>query len=253
MTSLRIGVLIIGSLLWETNTHCRKAWREDRLDMSNRKLVQTHTRYGRVSESRSRQYTMVFSPSAASSTAFVVPCRATVTSASAFFEEAEQLAGREGYGTGSRWPVWGTVAVLASPTFDSSGLADDWMQYFQGRVHSDCEVLTRHGPGEAPSVNRNGFLQVGWPKGITSEVVSECDAILATANAPRPWTTARYATPQQIAEACVDAGRADYFRNNLLAGIRTADDFEIWRHIKERYPEWASSAEYRDVDTTFCL
>lgn len=53
---LTAGVLIIGSLLWDSEKE-RPAWRAARLDVAGAQTVTAPIRYGRLSESR---YTMVF-------------------------------------------------------------------------------------------------------------------------------------------------------------------------------------------------
>ena len=107
-----LGVLIIGSLLWESNQQ-RVAWRE-RLDMGRPRHVRVPIRYGRFSERR-RAYTMVFWPDLAENRfghAIAIQCRSYD-----IVEEAKCLWVAE-----SKTPVeggvsasWGCVALLPNP------------------------------------------------------------------------------------------------------------------------------------------
>ncbi len=58
--SLRGGVIIIGSLLWD-NKISRQEWRKNDLYNRNRFKVNVPIRYGRCSDTRNNTYTMIFS------------------------------------------------------------------------------------------------------------------------------------------------------------------------------------------------
>jgi hypothetical protein len=72
--NLRTGVLVVGSLDWESTIYggafvatldpVRSNWRKTRLKVDKRstQYVRVPIRYGRLSESRGNTYTMVFSP-----------------------------------------------------------------------------------------------------------------------------------------------------------------------------------------------
>ena len=111
---LRAGVLIIGSLLWESR---REAWRKARMDMAYSKSVTAPIRYGRLSERRGKTYTMVFSSLCEAGRAKVVRCAGTVSSAEDLIAEAEHLCAAE-----QNEPVahsicgrWSCVAILWNP------------------------------------------------------------------------------------------------------------------------------------------
>jgi hypothetical protein len=246
MAELKIGILIIGSLLWETERYDRPRWRAERLNMAARQLVETKTRYGRLSSTKT--YTMTFSESAGVSTAYVVPCREIVRKADDLFEEADRLARAEGLGSKERWSDFGAVGALSKPETNPPVL-DGWPEYFQHRVNDGCEATTAHGVGEAPSLNTNGFLNVAWPRCCDQGSPNDCDILLATANAPTLNDDGNYPMPAKIARKWIDAGQADYFRNNVMWGMRTAEDVEIWRHIRAADPAWAIGDEYNRLAT----
>ena len=71
---LNVGVLIIGSLFWDSEQN-RPAWRDARLDMATAQTVTAPIRYGRRSgRNRGYTYTMVFSRLAELGHAKVVQC-----------------------------------------------------------------------------------------------------------------------------------------------------------------------------------
>jgi hypothetical protein len=58
---LNTGILIIGSLLWDSEDN-RPAWRDARLDIASAEAVTAPIRYGRLSgKKRGRTYTPSFS------------------------------------------------------------------------------------------------------------------------------------------------------------------------------------------------
>ncbi len=58
--SLKGGVLIIGSLLWDKEK-IRVDWKENYLDNKNSKTIAAPIRYGRISSDRHCTFTMIFS------------------------------------------------------------------------------------------------------------------------------------------------------------------------------------------------
>jgi len=90
---LTAGVLIIGSLLWDSKKG-RPAWRKARLDTGSAQTVTAPIRYGRLSESRGNSYTMVFSRLCQAGQAQLVPCSHTISCLQELIEEAEHLGRR---------------------------------------------------------------------------------------------------------------------------------------------------------------
>jgi hypothetical protein len=135
--NLKIGVLIIGSLDWESKdygddfseelgrhgrTLCprRVEWRNSRLmgDVGSEFRVNVPIRYGRLSRSRDDTYTMVFSPAYKDrlGTAKVIRCKQDVISITNLTKEAEELwkaeSGRSGLSAES-----GCVALVTPEGF----------------------------------------------------------------------------------------------------------------------------------------
>jgi hypothetical protein len=113
---LTAGVLIIGSLLWDS-TNGRPAWREARLDRTSAQSVTAPIRYGRLSESRGNTYTMVFSRLCESGRAKVLRCNQSISTPEDLMVEAEALwkAEQPGACAGRIAAEWGCVALLCNP------------------------------------------------------------------------------------------------------------------------------------------
>jgi hypothetical protein len=190
---------------------------------------------------------MVLSRSARNGAAVVIPARRSSTPED-LFEEVRRLAIAENLEDNGKWRSFGAVGVLVKPgSVERSRVLEKWPNYFREHVNSSCEVTTLHGPGEAPSLRSDGFLDMEWPRCCGNDPSSSCDLLLATANAPTLTSDSTYPTPKQIAQNCLNAEQADYFKNNVLHGIRTAEDVEIWRHIKEANPAWITTDDYDRV------
>ncbi|NEJ82058.1 hypothetical protein GR268_36290 [Rhizobium leguminosarum] len=71
------------------------------------------------------------------------------------------------------------------------------------------------------------------------------DLILAAATVPEADTP----TPEAVARAILSQGKGheNYFLNNVLHGIRTASDEEIFTIIEKESPDWISADGYRDA------
>jgi hypothetical protein len=251
LKELHIGVLIIGSLLWDDGPHRRDYWRAERLDMGGSLRVGTRTRYGRrsVAGDRRGQYTMVFSENAGPSTGYIVPCRRTVDSVAAIIEEADELAAAEGLIRGGRWEEWGAVGLLRnSNSIVSDEILMSWSRYFRSHVFEHT-VHNLAGPEDASPLDPSGYLSIKWPDGpALASVHGECDLLLAAANVPT-LTKSGYAMPAEIALSLVESPKqAEYFLQNVVGGIRTADDLEIWQSIKNLDPTWASETKYQLLD-----
>ena len=86
---LTAGVLIIGSLLWDSEED-HPTWRDVRLDIASAQAVTAPIRYGRLSgKKRGHTHTMVFSRLCKIGQAKVVHCCHTVSSTADLIEEAD--------------------------------------------------------------------------------------------------------------------------------------------------------------------
>lgn len=160
---LRVGILIIGSLLWENKPH-RQDWRNRRLDNdeSGRARVRAPIRYGRKSGRRSDTYTMVISRDCENGKwgeAVVVGCNHPADSAEKLIEEALDLwraeqadASMPAHPLGA---LWGCVGLLENPT--GKGIPANWLQEWKSTVAKDRQPPSglRHAKNERPTVDQD--------------------------------------------------------------------------------------------------
>jgi hypothetical protein len=229
--NLSVGILIIGSLYWDTRGG-RDRWRENRLQMDRDLLVKAPIRYGRRSQSGT--YTMVFGPVPALGQARAVPCKKPVSSFKELIAEAEWLwtAERRDVPTEERQlahklsAAWGCVALLTNPNAQTS---QAWLDCWASRVSAEGE----HGAGEEHLVDHRGLLQVPWPELAQGGGAAPLDLLLATTNSPT-LTNGSYPSAQEIADAWNQktGGSAEYFRRNRNSGIYTFEDESIARRLR---------------------
>jgi hypothetical protein len=227
---MRCAILIIGSLLWDSKTTGRAKWRASRLDVGARMPVRAPIYYGRKSVSRRNTYTMVLRRGEPTGQAVLVPCTTKIRTIDSLIDEANALWQAEApYAKpGTLHKSWGCVGALFGPGAAHQELTADWTAHFQ-KIGVQCVSV----------VNPDGLLDIDWPSLPDGRSV-DFDVILATANkAEVPAPTARV-----VADAWVDqCGYEEYFFNNVVHGIRTSDDHEIWLRIEEKAPCWLEKKE----------
>ena len=234
------GILIIGSLIWDTREH-RESWRRARLESGPGIPVRAPIRYGRKSgKSRGNTYTMVFSeelPTERYGWALVVPCRNPVTSADELVIEgkalwaAEQKTRSEPDRLSKDWGAVGLLTNRSRPELNA--IKEGWKQHI-AKEKECCDHYTDfcHKEGEQPAVNSDGILTIPWPC-TESDTPVDVDFLLATATVPT-LCNGEYATPQTIAGAWKKALKYQrYFDENRRAGITTADDYAIMKWLCE--------------------
>ena len=232
--ALSIGILIIGSLYWDTENY-RSRWRNQRINRSAQKKVKAPIRYGRRSQTRGDSYTMVISDGpglemASYGTAFFVPCRRNTYTIDDIVEEAEFLWSAE---TNSSTPNgrisanWGCVALAlnsACPT--RRELGDGWAARVASEQHSD------RAKDERSAVTASGLLNISWPEHDDGTPL-EADALLATVTRPT-LVHGDFPSAKLIAGAWMtEAGRnhVDYFHRNREHKIITFQDEQISQHL----------------------
>ena len=224
--SMRCGILIIGSLLWQ-ETKRRPEWRELRLDLDHKVEVKAPIRYGRISSDWGCAFTMTLDGDPGG-TAILVPCKNEVNGIEALTTETEALwkAERPKAGRGDIADPWGCVGLMFRPEGDFETLPTAWAEYFTSKVSDPIQPVDGH-----------GVLGIPWPVEADGAPL-EIDLVLATATKPRPETSRPEAN--EIADAWIeqDDGNEQYFLENVANGIRTSNDLEIWRRIEERKPRW---------------
>lgn len=168
---------------------------------------------------------MVFRRDDPTAQAVLVPCTAKIGTIDGLIAEANALWRAEDLNAnpGTLHKRWGCVGALFRPGAAHQELTANWLAHIRKIGYKSVSV-----------VNSDGILDIGWPS-LSDGQPADFDVILATANKPDdPAPTA-----QVVADAWADkCGCEDYFFNNVLHGIRTSDDHEIWRRIEEKGPCW---------------
>jgi hypothetical protein len=250
---LRVGILIIGSLFWDLTKLDRGRWQNERLDMAAKQRVNAQIRYGRWSAGGEGQYTMTLSRTAGPGIAYAVPCKKVVSTLADLEAEVRALAVAEGlvdYYGAPRWKTFGAVGVAFRDAGDElvPRLVEQWGQSFGFRRNLQTTLWeTFKRLEEFPPLSHDGLLTIEWPTGVDSGEPISFDLLLAVATEPTPIGR-RYASPNEIAESLVNrAGGAEYFRQNVLNGIRTQDDQAIWSALEAKGPLWLSSDLYAQL------
>lgn len=252
---LRVGILMIGSPLWDLKKLDRVRWQHERLEMAAKQPVNAPIRYGRLSSGGEwqGQFTMTLSHGAAAGAAYAVPCKKAVSTLADLEAEVHALAIAEGlvdsYGA-PRWKTFGAVGVRFG---DAAGdvaprLKEQWGQSFGFRYNLATTFWETYKQLDEPApVSHDGLLTIDWPTATGAGEPIAFDLLLATAAEPTP-VGRRYASANEIAESLVNrAGGADYFRGNVLNGIRTQDDPAIWSALEATAPAWLRSDRYEQV------
>lgn len=229
------GVLIIGSLLWDSEKG-RLAWRNARLDMAKAQTVTAPIRYGRLSESRGNSYTMVFSRLCPTGQAILVPCTRGISSVQDLIAEAECLwKAEQPHAKPHRIAAkWGSVVVLCNPERD---IPDDLLRGWAERVAAERGYgSVSQTQEEGVLVTRDGLLRIDWPKVVEGGAAAGVDLLLVTANDPEITASSPdYPAAGTIAEAWNRAGDyVEYFWNNRDWGICTFQDGEICQWLRPR-------------------
>ncbi|MER9185927.1 hypothetical protein [Mesorhizobium australicum] len=202
--NLRTGVLVVGSLDWESTIYggafvgtpdlVRSNWRKTRLKVDKRstQYVRVPIRYGRLSESRGNTYTMVFSPELGSRLGVgkAIHCRNAVNEVDDLMRDARELwKAEQPKGNGMISASWGCVANLTSPDFlddkDAAArtkLLEDWAEITReqkGYGVFAFSAADRTAAGDR-LVIENGRLNIPWPK-YRNHLPLSLDLVLLTA------------------------------------------------------------------------
>ena len=233
--SLSAGVLIIGSLLWDSEKE-RPAWRNARLNIAGAQTVTAPIRYGRLSGTRGNSYTMVFSRLAPTGHAKLVPCAHTISTIDELIAEAEFLWKAEHPDAAAHRiaSTWGCVAVVRNPDRSiPEDLLRGWGEHVAREPDYGRISQTRD---EGILVSRDGLLRIDWPRLAQSGATADFDLLLVTANDPRITASSpNYPAVQVIAEAWNRAGEhVAYFWKNTDHGITTFQDEEIRAALRPR-------------------
>ena len=236
---MRIGILIVGSLLWDENQN-RQKWRRNRLAIDAKRSVPAPIRYGRRSQSRGCSYTMVFSSELVGDesrlgTAACVPCLHGVNSLEDLVVEAECLWAAERNKAATNGQIganWGSVSLLVNPeSGQSKAIREMWTERVSAEKHYK---LPRPATGEQSIVDDQGLLSMTWPR-VLDNTTEGLDAILATATDPT-LSDGGYPSAEEIAKAWMTAtGQkyVEYFHKNRESQIETFQDREIIKRLPQ--------------------
>lgn len=235
---LNAGILIIGSLLWDSEGG-RPAWRNARLEtaIASMQTVTAPIRYGRLSASRGNTYTMVFSRKAPAGQAKVLRCVRTISTPADLNMEAEALwkAEQPSAASGRIASQWGCVALICNPDRKvPEYLLKAWAERV-GRERNYGEVTQTQEEGRL--IDKNGHILIDWPKLVDTGEPVQLDLLLVTANDPEISTT-RPSYPDSVTIAgawnVAASNHAEYFWRNVENGICTFQDAEIRTLLRPR-------------------
>ncbi len=242
------SVIMIGSLFWENQENCiqlksskelaekRRVWRETKLNLKERRLIDLPIRYGRKSESRFCTYTMAFSNSVERpGKGYAIPYKDKINIKENFNQlycQALDLAQVEGIsksGENTLMKKWGSVGILLNQYFvdknkeTATNLIKFWKQHFL-KLRID---LYRIDETENHSITQEGLLNFAINKPI-----NEIDYYLATPVSPN---VKKYPNGSEIAKAMNDTREEyyTYFVENYNNGITTINDEEIINDLPE--------------------
>jgi hypothetical protein len=233
--TLRGGVLIIGSLLWDDKEN-RARWREDNLDIESKFQVYLPIRYGRQSSTRNNTYTMVFSNKCYSKNyglgkGWIVPIVAEIHSFDELKQEASKIGKTEGFEDGFS-SSWGVVAIKFNPYKKTMlSLEKEWISLIASKLSRHQLPMTNL-KTEKAAVDSKGFLSIRWPQ-VTNpgNQIEDVDFLLSTVT-KSTFYKGRYPTIYQIANSMKKSNYYDYFLRNRENGIITFQDQRILDRIK---------------------
>jgi hypothetical protein len=232
---LKGGAIIIGSLLWDSKQE-RKDWRENNLKADNKVRVFLPIRYGRLSNSRRKTYTMVFSNNCyrcGLGTGWVVQFRTETDSFDDLKREAKEMGKAEGISNGL-FCDWDVVSLILNPNkvIDNS-IREEWTNLMKDKLKNH-QLLKATTKSEKASIDSNGFLKIRWPKKVTNCKNIDLDFLLATPTLPT-ITKNRYPSIFQISNAMTKAKYCEYFIENIKNKITTFQDKKILDRLKNNY------------------
>jgi hypothetical protein len=219
---IKIGVIIIGSLLWDDSAK-RESWRAN-LDLRRKIPVAMPIRYGRLSSSRKETYSMVFSHDADHpkqlGRGYVVPYKSNVQSEQDFIDRILSLSDAEGISRMRICRSWGVVGLIINPYIDEVK-KNEVSQLWSRLVTNTKNALTgaqrepeydKFGEEtEQKSFDTNWMLTVNLNDLFKNEL-NHFDALVATSNAVKL-----------------------NFLYNTQNSIRTFQDKKIARVLKRKY------------------
>jgi hypothetical protein len=237
MMKLQSGILVIGSLYWNTEPY-RREWRKKALHMDQAIPVKAPIRYGR--RSRTGSYTMVFAPGCPMGQAKVVRCQGEITSTDDIVRNAKELwtaerpVGAKPSLGEAHSASWGCVALLVNPKSEvPQSIREEWAERVSAERSASAKTsnykVSPYSVREKSAINADGLLQIRWPNRVDNdEALASFDLLLATVTRPTPDSgTGDFPDLAVIADAWNKIGDATYFWSNRQNGFHTFQDSEI--------------------------
>jgi len=241
------GVLLIGSLYWESD-EIRENWRSERLDITNARRISLPIRYGRISRRRYRTYSMVYSstlPHAKWGTGYLVPFRHnSFNEVSEIRNETDQMIRVERKFTSADWEAikryspyynwdWGAIGLVLNENVHGSvddGDAQQLLRHWKESYSPDYTPENYSLYWEQPMLSPGGVLSLQLPG------MSEYDFLLTTVVQPNTGKEKqRYPEAREIAEVMYRTNCYTYFLQSIRTGISTFQDREILRYLQRDF------------------
>ncbi|WP_336071016.1 hypothetical protein [Mesoflavibacter sp. CH_XMU1404-2] len=244
---IKMGAIVIGSLLWDL-TEIRKKWQNELL-LEKKHRVRLPIRYGRLSEkNRQGTYTMVFSNNIndekTKGFGYVIPYKNNITSNEEFVKHIKLLADAEGISDNHICKNWGTVCISINPYIDKikkQELTKLWNNLVNDTKSSLKEIeqpkIEKFGEeSELKSIDHNWNLTIDLDNLFKNEL-RDFDCLIATSNAVKLNSNRDnlYPTFKQIANAIKHKNYYRYFLENRQNNIRTFQDKNIAKVLKRKY------------------
>lgn len=245
---IKMGAIVIGSLLWDL-TEIRKKWQNE-LSLDKNLRVPLPIRYGRLSEeSREGTYTMIFSNNINNEKTkgfgYIIPYKKKITSDKEFVRQIKLLAEAEGISKSRICKSWGTVCISINPFIDKIR-KDELTSLWNNIVSNTKDNLTeaQRPPSiekfgeinEQKSIDNNWNLTIDLDNLFKNEL-KEFDCLVATSNAIKLNAKGDnlYPTIKQIANTIKENDYYEYFLKNRQNNIRTFQDKNIAKILKRKY------------------
>jgi hypothetical protein len=236
--SIKGGVLIIGSLLWQNNLNesdnIRKEWRDKYLREHDKILVKAPIRYGRLS--RDDIYTMIFSNSCSRKkmgTCYFIPFKKEpITTFDTLKKISEEISNAEGMkrkflGKTSQGDAWSVLSILLNHKTIEKKVArliyNKWKKFIEEcGSFNPKDFKIGH---ERPCIDHRGKLNFNWPMALDKryeDIIESFNFIIATATKPTD-----YPNITKLAEKVKSDSNRYYFIKNFKSGIITFQDIEV--------------------------
>jgi hypothetical protein len=244
---LKIGIITIGSLLWD-NSNKRKCWRKAYLD-ATKNPIKIPIRYGRISSSRMDTYTMTYSKNLIIEEygqGIVIGFKEPITTLEKLQEIADNVIRVERDRTKDEWKViksgepftlnwnWGVLGICVNPKHicedktneDITHILEFWKRSLVNFEPSKFSIKK-----EPLMINKDGVFKIEW-----SENIEKYDFLISTIIQPDTKTDdGNYPNAEYIAKKMFEGNYYSYFINNVRNNIRTINDNEIKELIKSKF------------------